>query len=182
MRDKYNIDLDADHLLSIFAGTDIRHPYRFQPNVRIYVPFEEYVKFVKNIVKTNLRLLTFPLDLYERALNNANSETLVNLYYVDLSKAITSELCMACLYGKDCTEICHDFSLTVDRRDFGQIKELFDKVSLEDVTKAANYVREDLNSRLRTVTLSEHNTHMFYYAVLLRSFSFNKSPIKFNVR
>ena len=182
MQEQYVIDLDSNHLLSIFAGSDLKQPYRFQPNVCIYVSFDEYIKFVEEMIAKNLKVLHFPLDYYKNALQANKPESLVNFYYVDMSKAITSELKMACLYGKDCTEICHDFTTNVNHVDKDSMLELYDHVDTEQLQKAAKYVNEDILSLVKGVQLSSRNKQAYHYAILLRSLSMVKNPIKFSFK
>lgn len=182
MQEKYVIDLDANHLLPIFAGCDLKQPYRFQPYVRIYITFEEYVKFVKDVVQRDLRVLFFPIEIYKKYLDENKIESLINTYYVDMSKAVTAELKMACIYGKDCTEICHDFVKSVSHVSREEIDGLFSHVEAEHVRKAAKYVNDDIAGCLKGTEMSDANRIAYRYAVLLRSLSMVKDPIKFSFK
>ena len=181
MRKCYELNLDANHLLPIFAGCDIKQPYRLQPYVRVIVSFEEYVKFVKEIMKQNLHVLFFSLNYYKKCLGTGRDDALLNVYYVDMSKAITAELSMACIFGRDCTEICHSFSdsVLVDRDD---MDDLLNEVGVDCIKQAAEYVNEDLRNRCGWFRLSDNNRLVYRYAVLLRALSMTSNPKKFTFK
>lgn len=108
---KYDSYLNSRHLLSIFASSKKEQPWRFQPNVRFYVPFKEYMTFVKEILRSDYRWLAFPRESYITALNSLaeNSDRLIRLYYNDIAYAMYYELCLASERGEGCSLILPDF-------------------------------------------------------------------------
>lgn len=163
--DIQNVVVDNKHLLSIFAGSDYNQPYRFQPYVKIVVPFEEYRIFVRDVLSSSLRGI-FNADMYQRALDYMDDTKLVKLYYRDLSEAIIDELKWACRRNKEATQIQHQFvdgiGITTDT-----FEQACDFLTAEVVKIAGDDLSKSISPYLSS--FSSHNRRLFSYAVVLRS-------------
>lgn len=121
---KIDIELSSKRLLSIFSSRGIEQPWRFQDKLQIHIPFEEYVAFVSEIVKSDYTWLAFPMDSYRKALHvySENPQNMIRLFYNDISFAQYYEWDLALEDNKGCSLILPKFDTdeVLDIRDIGE--------------------------------------------------------------
>lgn len=180
---KRQVVIDKNHFLPIFAGDNLVQPYRFQPDVRVIVPFTEYVAFCSKMVETKYEWLAYDSEVYKRALSKYNTDrtSMLKLYFADMSRAIINELKMSLVKGKDGTVIQHQFSEDdLPKIELTSVEQAYQWVSAEAVEKASKYINADLLSYIRE-KMSPHNILLYKYALLLYSLSFQKNITLFRL-
>lgn len=108
---KKDIELNSKCLLSIFSSKGVELPWRFQNSLRINIPFEEYVIFVSEILRSDYDWLAFPRESYRKAIEgySDNPQTMLRLFYNDLSFAQYYEWDLALEEQKGCSLILPKF-------------------------------------------------------------------------
>lgn len=173
---------DADHLLTIFAGEDISLPWRYQPYFRIRIPFDEYVKFVRLMLDTQIRPFVFDEQVYRRQLKNyEKGETMgmLKLYYVDVSQAILNEFNISVRRRADATIISTLFPECENVFELSNINEMFKNIDATVVQQVYAQVHSELKCRF--TMLSQHNENMLKYAIGLRALAMSQAPVKLNI-
>ena len=173
MTEIYKVYVESSKMLSIFSGANLVLPYRFQPNVMLSVDFDEYKKFISIMLRTQLHCLSFDNNLYERALYGNKNIYLTKVFYFDLSKAVTSELVLAIANKKEATIICNTFVKEHSRNVvLENVKQELKYVNKNYFQKGVESVKKDLKNYVGSCYMSNHNALIFYYAILLRTFSY----------
>ena len=82
------VRLDSKHLLAFFARDDKQWQYigrsvYYHQCMDVFIPFSEYRKFIRDIVKLNIDVLVSPLSVYKRAIHS--KELLFYVYNLDIA-------------------------------------------------------------------------------------------------
>lgn len=183
-----DVHVDNEHLLSVFCGSDISHPYRFQKQLTLLISFEEFKLFVEDMILENIRWLTFPVEDYAKALNSYNSgrPTVLKKYFLyEISRAIAIEVSLSVLNKKEATNIFHTFTDVEKRIELCTVTDyLLSTFTQEQIEKATRTIQEDktLTLYISVSDLTLHNKELYRYAVLLRCMAFSRSPEWLNIR
>lgn len=182
MAEVYRVFVESSKMLSIFSSVDLILPYRFQPNVMLSIDFNEYKKFIGIMLSAHIHCLSFDNSLYEKALYGNKNVYLTKVFYFDLSKAVANELVLAIANKSDATIICNTFSREDVRSiRLENIKQELQYVKKDCFQKSVESVKRDLNNYIGNCFISNHNALIFYYAILLRTFSYMECPEKINI-
>jgi hypothetical protein len=174
----YELIVNANRLLAIFSKDNCIQPWRFQPQLQILVPFEEYVKFCEMCVQSNLKgVLTYDLNSYKEHLNNI--DMMQRFYFVDLSMVIWHELLLASKNDKSMTKINHFFK-NASKLDHIQMKQKINQIKTTDYQKALELL---VNSESNTnISLSQYHYKQQAYAILLLASSLSEEQLIFNFK
>lgn len=170
---------DAEHLLTVFAKDASMNTLRGQSRVYIYISYEEYLEFVKFCIYNNLPVLYLRLSKYAEKIYD--SQTMMRLYYLDVSEIILFEMFHGFGCGGTCINIRHlfkDEELFVDfakcGRQFFAMDKCYQDKSMESVMPFVRSVG-DLNGMTKDLQ------KILNYGLYLRALSFNTDAVKFNI-
>jgi hypothetical protein len=99
------INANRNNLASVLMGKNIQFPWRGQNDVVIFVPYEEWLEFIK---KYKL-LLQYRKPLNYEKMLEADEDMKVRYFLYDVSWALYSELACSSNLGKDATLILPHF-------------------------------------------------------------------------
>lgn len=106
------LDVEADRLAALMVlDRDLEpvpEPFRMQPDVEIFVNFEEYRKFVQSLPSDDMHLY-FPVDKIHKSMDAHNEQALIKSFYIDMALAVCKELFFAEYNGKGATVLRHEF-------------------------------------------------------------------------
>lgn len=159
---KYTIFVNADKMLSVFAGDRLFLPYQGQPDVQLVLALEEYRKFCDEMLKYDVPVFTLNKELYEKALKADNDILLKRLFYFELSKSLTNELKQSVVRGRNATSY-------VVGNESGEVIELPDTFPREDMLKGIDQVQKRLG--FDSSILSDHNRAIYLRAIQLQVLS-----------
>jgi len=170
---------DAKHLLAVFAKDASMNTLRGQSRIYIYISYEEYLEFVKFCIYNNLPVLYLKLSKYAEKIYD--SQTMMRLYYLDVSEIIMYEMFHGFGYGEACINIRHLFNseeslvnfAACGRRFFAMDKYYQDK-SMDSIMP---FVRRAGDLSGMTADLQK----ILNYGLYLRALSFNPDAVKFNI-
>lgn len=170
---------DAKHLLSLFAKDSSLNCLRYQQYLRIYIPYAEYVAFVKFCIKNNITVLYFDLELY--SMNLHIEQKLSRLYLMDISEIVLYELSLSCRMHRECLDIRHSFEDVQKIVALDSCLELFNGLD-EDCRRLclktmSNYMQQFGNLE----GLPQELQRIFCYGLYLRAISLKKDATKFNI-
>ena len=181
---RYTVIANSSHLLTIFASMQLELPFRFQPVVKIVIPFEEYADFVREVMRKDIHCFRLGRELYIRALSQSSGLLLRKLYYFDISDIVLAEVMLAHLNNDSgATVFCHQYSdiKTVYSLDYNMLSERMNAVPKDIFSKALNSIKNEFVPGFSTRDLNRHNKCLFYYSVLLKCMSFTNNPELFNI-
>ena len=179
---EHYIKVITTSMLAVLAAKDVDLPFRYQPKVLLYIPFEEYSNFLERIISMNLDCLNFKLDYYKTALQERGN-LLLQLFYYDISAALINEIIMAVMRGKEALIIAHCFTVDNNRPSFQEDKivNMLLAFTKEQRQEGIRSVRKKTDAYFEVNQLSLHNKLLFRYATLLRIFSFDDSPKRVDI-
>lgn len=162
--------LDSN-MISIFAGKDIVHPYRFQNTVRFEVPFTEYTSFVEFLVKAEVQgILYFQLKVYRDCLDKRNIDLLRKYYLIDLSVAVNNEVALSNAFGYQATQITHKFDdMNIADCTYTDIITRLGEMPRDIVLDVRRNLAGCSPRKMNMQELSTHNKMCYCYAVYLWS-------------
>lgn len=177
------VKVNKNNLASIIMGKNISFPWRGQRDLLISVPYNEWLKFIKE----NRQLIgnRRPLD-YSRMLDSKDENMKIRYFYYEMSWALFSELSCSSNVNKDATLILPYFDDGINIDIMEVINEAnkidsasFDKYHSNLKASTRNYFSmlddADLSYGLVDVkTLSPWNVLIFKICIYLQSKSSNK--------
>ncbi len=179
--DRYYVNIDSKHMLSIFAGTELELPYRFQPYLCLSIPFHEYIAFCKEMLDIGVFCMASSKEFYVRALKNKSSPLLLRLYYMDISRAVLSEVILSCAKCVDGTVIIHNNTDAKVNYTLDSVNAVLKSASPDVVQKAVNSIKKDANPNIGFAQISEHNKRLLQYAIILRVLACTLEPDSINI-
>lgn len=163
------VSVSSTNMISIFAGKDVVHPYRFQQNVRFEIPFTEYVSFVKQMVDLDVQgVLHFKLERYVDSLKHNKLDILRKYYLIDLSIAIQNEIALSNAYGYQATKITHNFDdLNIADKTIEDMIVILSTFEKDVTMQVREYLQSSSPRKFEYRQLSHHNKVLYMYAIYL---------------
>lgn len=182
----YSVAVDHTRMLSLFAGSNLELPFRFQPNVVFKIPYNEYCEFCRTVINTGIYCLSFGKEIYAEAFSDTKPNKIKQLclYYYDLSKIVLDEVMLSAAASEDGTRIIHDFSYNpsiTDSMKFEDSFQMFGEFEDNRRKKVLDSIRKQMLPGVGYANLSDHNKYLLNYALYLRGLSYTSSPRIFNL-
>lgn len=143
-------------------------PIRFQPNVKVIIPFSEYIVFIDKYLDKRDFLQT-PTALLKAYLKEGNYYELGKCYYKDMAVAIIKELYYCSLYGRKPTKIRHDIEGSQYAISMDQIRSKYDKAGHRIIDNTLIAMLKERGYRAKVGDLSSFSDEWLYARGLIWS-------------